>query len=167
MKGVEAFMNMRRNFFFDLSAIVYVLTGLYAVSCAWNWLGEDGGMEFPWGFPARQYGGLLPILLLLLLILMVIAAQIYHKIATKKQTLVRSRWLLHEPIIYAVALLVGACLRFWYIACVPMEPQSDFQVYYEVANRLMDGTLKDNGGLCGYIAMFPHIIGYPTFLSIF
>ena len=47
-----------------------------------------------------------------------------------------------------------------------MEPDSDYKTYYEIAVLLHRGTmLRDGPGYCDYVAMFPHVFGYPQVLS--
>jgi hypothetical protein len=65
----------------------------------------------------------------------------------------------------AAVLAVGAFVRIWVIAHTPITPASDYETYYNVAVLLSQGTLGASG-YSGYIAEFPHVIGYPFVLSL-
>lgn len=65
-----------------------------------------------------------------------------------------------------VVLAAAAWVRIIVIQTIPMEPSSDFATYYDVADLLKQGTLKDNAWYCDYIAIFPHVYGYPRILSV-
>lgn len=71
--------------------------------------------------------------------------------------------------IAAAALMVaaGAVLRFLIIRNLPMQPKSDFEVYYRMADMLSRGTLSEEGAwYCDYVSTFPHVLGYPAVLSV-
>lgn len=70
-----------------------------------------------------------------------------------------------ERIIVVSVILVSAALRIWVIAKLPISPASDYQTYYQVAELLSKGTLSSSG-YSGYIAEFPHVIGFPFLLSL-
>ncbi len=64
-------------------------------------------------------------------------------------------------------ITAAALLRFWIISNLPMQPQSDFQTYYKVAELLTQGKLiSDGAGYCDYISQFPHVMGFPYILSL-
>lgn len=50
-----------------------------------------------------------------------------------------------------------------YLFNVNPNPNHDFGLYHVLATEIAQGTLGENS----YIAKFPHVIGYPTILSIF
>ncbi|MEA4971008.1 MAG: glycosyltransferase family 39 protein [Candidatus Pelethousia sp.] len=68
-------------------------------------------------------------------------------------------------LLIAVLLLTSAILRIWVIRALPIVPSSDYQTYYQVAELLAKGGLASSG-YAGYIAQFPHVIGYPFVLSL-
>jgi hypothetical protein len=71
-----------------------------------------------------------------------------------------------EAVIVAAVLITAASLRIWVIRNLPVQPSSDYKTYYDVAVLLSQGNLiKDGVNFCDYISQFPHVIGYPFFLS--
>ncbi len=54
-------------------------------------------------------------------------------------------------------------LKFLWIYCMRMEPKADYSTFYYSAVDLSKSWLCPNR----YIALFPHILGYSTFLSLF
>lgn len=73
--------------------------------------------------------------------------------------------ILIERIIVAVVIAVSAAIRVWVIVKLPITPSSDYNTYYQVADLLSKGTLGSSG-YSGYIAEFPHVIGFPFILSL-
>ncbi len=72
-----------------------------------------------------------------------------------------------EVFVMLSILTAAALLRFWIISSLPMKPESDFQTYYKVAELLSQGKLvSDGAGYCDYISQFPHVMGFPYFLSL-
>lgn len=69
-----------------------------------------------------------------------------------------------EVIFLPGILLVGFAVRIAWIFYHSVEQGSDYQLYHEIASILAG---KMNGNLpVDYIALFPHVIGYPTFLAV-
>lgn len=62
----------------------------------------------------------------------------------------------------AVLVGVGVYLRLWVIWNIPVEPDSDFETYYRMANHLLNDTLMSAEGAVDrrYIALYPHTIGF-------
>lgn len=62
-------------------------------------------------------------------------------------------------------LLTALCLgvKLWGVWAVRVPPASDYQTFWLVAEALAKGTLAPNR----YVALFPHILGYSGFLSVF
>ena len=72
-----------------------------------------------------------------------------------------------EAFVMLSIMTAAALLRFWIISNLPMQPQSDFQTYYKVAELLTQGKLiSDGAGYCDYISQFPHVMGFPYILSL-
>lgn len=66
----------------------------------------------------------------------------------------------------SLLLLLGICLivKLLWVLKNPIEPDSDYATFYRVAKELREGIpLSDPL----YVALFPHILGYSTFLSLF
>lgn len=68
----------------------------------------------------------------------------------------------------AVAFAAGLLLRMWVIRAIPVEPESDFETYYRIANHLLNDTLLTPEGAADrrYIALYPHTIGYPMMVLL-
>ena len=66
----------------------------------------------------------------------------------------------------AVLVGVGVYLRLWVIWNIPVEPDSDFETYYRMANHLLNDTLMSAEGAVDrrYIALYPHTIGFPMLI---
>ncbi|MDK2967339.1 glycosyltransferase family 39 protein [Lacrimispora sp.] len=66
-----------------------------------------------------------------------------------------------EVITVIVILILAFAARIYMIQKFPMQPESDYKTYYEIAWMLKEGILQEKGeGYCNYIGMFPHILGY-------
>jgi hypothetical protein len=70
-----------------------------------------------------------------------------------------------ERVIVAAVLALSAALRVYAITQLPIQPSTDFLTYYRIAEMLTEGHLSASG-YSGYIAEFPHIIGFPFILSL-
>jgi hypothetical protein len=62
-----------------------------------------------------------------------------------------------------IIALLTAIPRLVWIRMVHVVPNSDFATYHYLAKSLVKGTLAG----AEYIAIFPHVIGYPVILSLF
>ena len=72
-----------------------------------------------------------------------------------------------EAAVVILVLAAGFIIRIRYLQSMPMEPESDYKTYYEIADLINRGTLlKEGPGYCDYIAMFPHVFGYPYVLAV-
>lgn len=77
----------------------------------------------------------------------------------QKQIKRSTQWMLLSGI-----LLMGFIVRIVWMFCYPIEQGSDYELYHEIASILAG---KQNGSLpVDYIALFPHVIGYPSVLAI-
>jgi len=63
------------------------------------------------------------------------------------------------PIIFISAFLP----RIIWINLVNVVPRHDFELYHNLAGLLINSTIEGNN----YISLFPHVIGYPSVLSVF
>lgn len=72
---------------------------------------------------------------------------------------------LAERAVVACVVATSAVIRLLVIGKLPITPSSDYQTYYQVAELLVKGSLGASG-YSGYIAQFPHVIGYPFILSL-
>lgn len=62
-----------------------------------------------------------------------------------------------------ILVAISLIIRILWIHSVNVVPQSDFEYYHKIASSIISGdiAMKD------YIAIFPHVIGFPSILSIF
>jgi len=65
-------------------------------------------------------------------------------------------------------LAAGFYLRMRVIQNIVLDPESDFETYYRIANHLINGTLLTPEGEADrqYIALYPHTIGFPLFILV-
>lgn len=68
---------------------------------------------------------------------------------------------LKTGIILSTAFLV---INLAYVFCVRIEPAGDYATFWKTAVLLSNSEPLDNAA---YVAMFPHILGYSAFLSLF
>lgn len=64
----------------------------------------------------------------------------------------------------SIIIVLTALPRLIWINIVSVVPKSDFDTYNRIASELVKGGVAGDGN---YISIFPHVIGYPAFLSIF
>ena len=153
-------MRPKKNAFGYFVNILFLVGILYALVCGISDLGV--GREYPYVIR----GGFFVLLLAIWVFLNAGAAmaarlELEDLARRKKRTLN-----LLEAAFVIVVLLAAAWVRVKTIASFPMQPASDFKTYYEIADLLRRGTIqKDGVGYCDYIAMFPHVYGYPSFLA--
>ena len=150
----------RKNVFGYFAISVYIVSLIYILAGGIMALGE--GREYPY-----LQSGLFLTLLLCGWLLLNGGAGLLARLDKERQ-LRQIDWLKYaEAAMVLVVSGVGAMLRILVTRNLPMRPASDYRTYYEIAELLMKGTLTVEGpGYCDYIAMFPHVYGYPYALSI-
>lgn len=154
-------MEPRKNVFSYFVIIVYVAAVLYILISGVTALAN--GQEYPY----LQQGIFLVLFVVLWLILNGITGvlagfEIRGSLKNKERFLKYT-----EAVVVIVVLAAGAFLRIAYIGFMPMEPESHYKIYYEIADLISRGTLLTEGvEYCDYIAAFPHIYGYSYILSM-
>ncbi len=152
-------MTIRKNWFIYLTLILFEICALYALFSIVTDMARGKPYSFIW------YGGIICFLA---------AATVFVHVALKLTTrlnlaIIKSakerKSIFVERIIVGSVLLVSAALRIWALTKLPITPSSDYQTYFQVADLLSKGTLSSSG-YSGYIAEFPHVIGYPFVLSL-
>lgn len=68
----------------------------------------------------------------------------------------------HESLILLFLIAVTIIPRLLWIASVSIKPISDYKIYYNLALFLANNHIRYEP----YLACFPHVIGYPVFLSL-
>lgn len=154
-------MEPKKSAFSYFVIILYLIGTLYILICGVNNLGE--GQEYPYVLQ-----GLFLVLFVLLWLGVNAMAGLFARFEHSGYSFKRKRlsWMLEAVFVLGI---LGAALyiRLLYIQEMPMKPESDYKTYYEVADLLKRGTLVEDGtGYCDYIAMFPHVFGYPYVLSV-
>ena len=155
-------MKIRKDFFYYFAVLVYIFCMLFAIVCVFNRIGE--GQEYPYLIKGTWLIGSFTFLLLL----MAVWALWARLGITEKMNRHPKLFLALELMIVAVIVIIGSYLRYRVIEELPMAPASDYKTYYEMAVMIHDGTLLEEGvGYCDYVAMFPHVYGYPAVLATF
>lgn len=154
-------MKPKKNVFGYFVNILFLLGVLYALVCGVGSLGE--GREYPYLMCGAFFLLLLAAWGLLNGGLALAARLEWEDIAVTHRRVLNTV----EAVFVLAVLGAAAWVRLKAISAFPMQPASDFKTYYEIADLLNKGTIqKDGAGYCDYIAMFPHVYGYPHFLSI-
>ncbi len=153
-------MKPKKNAFGYFVHILFLVGILYALVCGIGDLGT--GREYPY----LLRGGFFLLLLLLWCLLNAMAA-VAARFEWEDLSKTRKRVLDIMEGLFAAAVLVAAgWVRLEAIRNLPMQPASDYKTYFEIGDYLNRGTLTKAGtGYCDYIAMFPHVYGYPSFLA--
>ena len=153
-------MEIRRNGFMCFALTVYGIAILYAIICTSSTLGA--GQEYPY-----YLKGVFLVSLLCLGILLLVFGVLWARLGMTRRVEDHPHFAFWAENGSAVAVLcVSALIRVRYVQTMPMAPLSDYKTYYEIAQMLNSGTLLTNGtGYCDYVAMFPHVLGYPLVLA--
>ena len=69
----------------------------------------------------------------------------------------------HSTVILTLFLICLA-VKLTFVFCFPIEPESDYETFYITSVDLSQGEIPSNSR---YIALFPHIFGYSSFMSFF
>lgn len=154
-------MEPKKSAFSYFVIILYLIGTLYILVSGVNNLGE--GQEYPFILQ-----GIFLVLFVLLWLLVNALAGITARLELEDMVHARKKLFGILEMLFVVAVLAAAAyIRIIYIREMPMKPESDFKSYYEIADLLKRGILTEEGtGYCEYIAMFPHVYGYPYVLSI-
>ena len=153
-------MLSRKNAFEYFSISVFVVSLVYALAAGVVTLGE--GKEYPY-----LQGGIFLMLLLGMWIVLNSGVALVARLDPERRLRGAVRTKKAQTVFVAVVLAVGAVLRVLVVWKLPMQPESDYRTYYEIAQLIAKGTLRSEGpGFCDYIALFPHVYGYPYVLSM-
>ena len=141
--------------------MVFLLCMLFSIACVFARLGA--GQEYPYLLKGAWILGALALTLALLG-----ACALWARLdMSRKLARFPGPARAVEYLLAALLVLAGAFLRYQVIRTMPMEPDSDYKTYYEMAVLLHRGTLVEAGvGYCDYVSMFPHVFGYPQVLSL-
>ncbi len=153
-------MRLRKNAFYYFALAVFLLCVLFAMAGVFRRLGDS--QEYPYLLKGEW------VLSTLALVMCLLGAgalgarmRLRERLDQYKTLTLAGEWLLA-----AVLLTVGLILRIRVINDLPMEPNSDYKTFYEIAALLNRNALIEEGiGYCDYVSMFPHVFGFPAVLS--
>ena len=154
-------MKVKKTWFCYLSLFLFLCGGLFVFICATNGLGA--GQEYPY-FVKGMAVAVIAIAYLLVATISILCARLQLMERFKKY-----QWQMKvmEWGMAIFLLVLSFLLRVLFVRAFPMEPQSDYKTYYEIAVLLNKGTLLQDGiGYCDYVSMFPHVLGYSYVLSV-
>ncbi|MEI6101031.1 MAG: glycosyltransferase family 39 protein [Eubacteriales bacterium] len=147
-------MEIKKNCFDYVILMIFEICAAYALFSGILFVGSSQTVPFLW------YGGTIcAFAIALILVLFISGIKLSLSPSFERQSIVIER------AVVLAALLASAIIRIWVITKLPIAASSDYQTYYQVADLLAKGTLSSSG-YSGYIAEFPHVIGYPFILSL-
>lgn len=148
-------MRLEKNWFYQLCLSLSIVGLLYILIAGVSAIGEG-----------QEYAYFLKGLLILGLFALWVSVQFIAMIAARfklseKLSVNRKYVRVGEYIFVGIILAVALAVRIMVIEKIPMQVESDYKTYFEIADLLKQGTLiKEGKGYCNYIAMFPHVMGY-------
>jgi len=153
-------MKIRRNWFNIFAMVIYEIVILYALTCTIGKLGN--GQEYPYLLKGRWM-----LFIIIATILVFLFGTLWTRLGMREKMCrhTKTAGIIEAISVFAV-ILSGTAIRIWYINNMPMKPLSDYKTYFEIAQMLKAGTLLELGtGYCDYVAIFPHVLGYPRLLA--
>ena len=153
-------MLSRKNAFEYFAISVFVISLIYALAAGVIALGD--GQEYPY-----LQGGIFLMLLLGAWLALNTGVALVARLDPQRHLRGAAKTRVGEKALVAFVLAVGTALRLLVVWNLPMQVASDYKTYYDIADLIAKGTLRTDGpGYCDYIAMFPHVYGYPCVLSL-
>lgn len=154
-------MSVKKTWFSYLSIFLFLCGGLLIFVCAVNTLGE--GREYPY-YVKGMVLVIIAAAYLAVTIFSILCIRLNLKQFAQKH---EKHILVAEWFLAFLILMASFALRVWFVRNYPMQPQSDYKTFYEIAILLNKGTLLEDGvGYCDYIAVFPHVLGYSYVLAV-
>ena len=153
-------MKLEKNWFYNFCIALSIIGIAYILICGISNVGEN--QEYPYVMKGiLLVGFFLAWMVVQFLALVTARLGLADKLNEKRKLAITIETL------YVVLILVAAIIvRYMVIIKLPMQPESDYKTYYEIANLLKNGTLQEQGeGYINYISMFPHVIGYSYLLK--
>ncbi len=151
-------MEIRKNWFTYIYLTIFCICLSYSLFSGILYIGVNTKYPFIW------YGGIIMAMGGLWLLANTCGFMFSHLIKFRSVN-IRFESIL-EAFFVVLVLAAAAAVRVWVINYFPVQPESDFRTYFEVAKLLAQGTLiRDGVGYCDYISQFPHVFGYPYILS--
>lgn len=157
---VNGSVKLKKNWFYNFSIALSVVGMAYILISGISNAGT--GQEYPFAMK-----GMLFLIFLLTWTAVHFLALFSARLGIAGKMAEKKRLSFGLEAFYVILVLSAAfVLRYAVILKLPMQPESDYKTYYEIAQMLKNGTLQEKGeGYCNYIAMFPHVIGYSYVLK--
>lgn len=154
-------MQARKTWFAGLCIFLYLCGSAYTLLSGLSTFGV--GSEYPYLYPALLILAISGALFAVIILASLCARlQLPARAARHPLAATALEWGLA-----ALILVATFVIRVIYVQHFPMEPNSDYKTYYEIAQLISRGTLLEDGeGYCQYISMFPHVYGYSYVLSV-
>ncbi|WP_414732168.1 hypothetical protein [Acetobacterium carbinolicum] len=148
-------MRLEKNWFYQLCLSLAIVGLLYILIAGVSSIGD--GQEYSYFLK-----GLLILGLFALWLIVQFTAMIAARFKLAERLDVNKKYVrIGEYVFVFIILAVALAVRIMVINKIPMQVESDYKTYYEIADLLKQGTLiKEGKGYCNYIAMFPHVMGY-------
>ena len=167
-EGVS-WMVLKKSWFYHLTLALFEICAVYALFSGITDMANSKAYPFLW------YGGLLCVFAAALSLVHIVSRFLAQRglpgVRPEGERQLREwqrrdrHYIIAERAVVVVVLAISALIRIWVITELPIAPSSDYQTYYQIADLLSKGTLNSSG-YSGYIAKFPHVIGYPFILSL-
>ncbi len=153
-------MKLEKNWFYNFCIALSIVGIAYILICGISNVGEN--QEYPYVMKGILLAGFF-----LAWMLVQFLAQVTARLGLADKLNEKRKLAITLETLYVV-LIIGAAIivRYMVILKFPMQPESDYKTYYEIAGLLKNGTLQEQGeGYINYISMFPHVIGYSYILK--
>lgn len=153
-------MKLEKNWFYNFCIALSIVGIAYILICGISNVGEN--QEYPYVMKGILLAGFF-----LAWMLVQFLAQVTARLGLADKLNEKRKLAITLETLYVV-LIIGAAIivRYMVILKLPMQPESDYKTYYEIAGLLKNGTLQEQGeGYINYISMFPHVIGYSYILK--
>ncbi len=153
-------MKLEKNWFYNFCIALSIVGIAYILICGISNVGEN--QEYPYVMKGILLAGFF-----LAWMLVQFLAQVTARLGLADKLNEKRKLAFTLETLYVV-LIIGAAIivRYIVILKLPMQPESDYKTYYEIADLLKNGTLQEQGeGYINYISMFPHVIGYSYILK--
>ncbi len=153
-------MQVRKTWIAGFCIFFYLCASFYALLSGLSSLGE--GKEYPYLYPAL--GMLIAFgVVFCFILLSYLCARLHflERISRHTGAINALEWGLG-----ALVLTASFAVRVWAIQQFPVQPDSSYKTYYEIAQLMNSGTLlRDGAGYCDYISLFPHVYNYSAVLA--
>jgi|GEM_PF-2021483 len=152
-------MSFRRNWFIYLALSIYMAATLLIFIFGVNQFKER--LLYPYLSQVILIVGFLVFFVLINMFFYIITRPKLVKLFMPRKKL--AAW--SEAIFVILILVAGVAVRLYYIHSYPLEMESDYKFYYDVAKMIRQGTLLTESNN-EFICLFPNTFGYSYVLSL-